>query len=604
MTVYTANINEKMNIVIVGHVDHGKSTVIGRLLADTGSLPEGKLEQVRANCERNSRPFEYAFLIDALKDEQAQNITIDAARVFFKSGRRHYIIIDAPGHIEFIKNMVTGASRAEAAMLVIDAAEGVQENSRRHGYLLWMLGIKQVVVLINKMDVVGFQKTVFEAVQDEYAQFLKEIGLEPIYYIPVSGREGDNICGPSQRMSWYTGPDVLMALDSFSKALPTVDKPLRMPVQDIYKFTLFGDNRRIVAGTIANGSLRTGDEVVFYPSGKRSTVKSFEGFAITEKSIAVAGEAVGFTLKEQIYIQRGEIATRADETPPKVTQRLRVSLFWLGKQPLLLKKQYILKLGTARVKAQIEQINRVIDASNYANNSGKDQIDHHDVAEVILRLQRPIAFDLSETLSDTSRFVIVDDYEICGGGIVLEALSDEQTWIRDNVYLRESKWIRSEITTEDRADRYNQKPVLVIITGEQGVGRKRVARMLENRLFRDGKFVYYLGIGSVLYGVDADLQQQDSDDSRLEHIRRLAEIAHIFLEAGLILIVTAVELTQQDLRIMQTVIDANKIETIWVGEQVTTDISFDTKVLDSELAENSVIQIKHLLQDHGFIFSP
>jgi bifunctional enzyme CysN/CysC len=263
-----------------------------------------------------------------------------------------------------------------------------------------------------------------------------------------------------------------------------------------------------------------------------------------------------------------------------------------------------LKLGTARVKAQIEKINRVIDASNYANNSGKDQIDHHDVAEVILRLQRPIAFDLSETLSDTSRFVIVDDYEICGGGIVLEALSDEQTWIRDNVYLRESKWIRSEITTEDRADRYNQKPVLVIITGEQGVGRKRVARMLENRLFRDGKFVYYLGIGSVLYGVDADLQRQDSDDNRQEHIRRLAEIAHIFLEAGLILIVTAVELTQQDLKIMQTVIDANKIETIWVGEQVTTDINFDTKVLDSELADQSVIQIKRLLQDHGFIFSP
>jgi bifunctional enzyme CysN/CysC len=596
--------NEKMNIVVAGHVDHGKSTVIGRLLADTGSLPEGKLEQVRANCERNSRPFEYAFLIDALKDEQAQNITIDAARVFFKSSRRHYIIIDAPGHIEFIKNMVTGASRAEAALLVIDAAEGVQENSRRHGYLLWMLGIKQVVVLINKMDVVGYQQPVFEAVKNEYAEFLREIGLQPVYYIPVSGREGDLICGPSARMPWYTGPDVLTALDSFAKAPPLVDKPMRMPVQDIYKFTLFGDNRRIVAGTLANGSLRTGDEVIFFPSGKRSVVKTFEGFAAGEKSSAQAGEAVGFTLKEQIYVQRGEIAARAGEPPPKVTQRLRVSLFWLGRQPMLSKKQYLLKLGTARVKAQIERINRVIDASDYANSTGKQHIDHHDVAEVVLRLQRPIAFDLSETLSDTSRFVIVDEYEICGGGIVLEDLADEQTWIRDNVFLRESKWIRSDITTEDRADRYNQKPALVIITGEKGVGRKRIARLLEQRLFRDGKFVYYLGIGSVLYGVDADLQSQKDGENQQEHIRRLAEIAHIFLDAGLILIVTAVELTQQDLRIMQTVIDANMIETIWVGDRVTTDISFDTRVIDSELAENSVVQIKRLLQDHGFIFSP
>jgi bifunctional enzyme CysN/CysC len=596
--------DEKMNIVVAGHVDHGKSTVIGRLLADTGSLPQGKLEQVRANCERNSRPFEYAFLIDALKDEQAQNITIDAARVFFKSSRRHYIIIDAPGHIEFIKNMVTGASRAEAALLVIDAAEGVQENSRRHGYLLWMLGIKQVVVLVNKMDMVGYQQEEFEAVKREYASFLKDIGLQPVFYIPVSGREGDLICGPSPRMSWYSGPDVLSALDTFTKAPPPVDKPLRMPVQDIYKFTLFGDNRRIVVGTIASGSLRTGDEVVFYPSGKRSTVKTFEGFAIEEKSTAQAGEAVGFTLKEQIYIQRGEIAALGNEPPPAVTQRLRVSLFWLGRQPMLPKKQYLLKLGTARVKVQIEQIQRVIDASNYAGSTGKGQIDHHDVAEVILRLQRPIAFDLSDTQSDTSRFVIVDEYEICGGGIVLEDLPDEQSWIRDNVFLRESKWIRSDITTEERADRYNQKPVLVILTGEKGVGRKRIARMLEQRLFRDGKFVYYLGIGSVLYGVDADLQRQESDEHRQEHIRRLGEIAHIFLDAGLILIVTAVELTQEDLKILQTVIDANRIETIWVGDRVTTDISFDTRIMDSELAENSVIQIKRLLQDHGFIFNP
>ena len=198
-TITTIDAQEKMDIVFVGHVDHGKSTVIGRLLADTHSLPEGKLEQVRLSCERNSKPFEYAYLIDALKDERAQNITIDSARVFFKSDKRHYIIIDAPGHIEFIKNMVTGASRAEAAVLVIDAHEGIQENSRRHGYLLWMLGIKQIVVLVNKMDLVNYQKDVYDSIQTEYDKYLHELGIKPICYIPVSGREGDNIVSPKPK---------------------------------------------------------------------------------------------------------------------------------------------------------------------------------------------------------------------------------------------------------------------------------------------------------------------------------------------------------------------------------------------------------------------
>ena len=188
---------QRMNIVIVGHVDHGKSTVIGRLLADTHSLPEGKLEQVRAQCELNSKPFEYAFLLDALKDEQAQGITIDAARVFFKSDLRHYLILDAPGHIEFLKNMITGAARAEAALLVIDAAEGVQENSRRHGYMVSLLGIRQLAVVVNKMDLVGWDRGVYDRIVREYGAFLDQVGIRPACFIPVSARGGDNIADRS-----------------------------------------------------------------------------------------------------------------------------------------------------------------------------------------------------------------------------------------------------------------------------------------------------------------------------------------------------------------------------------------------------------------------
>ena len=256
----------RMNIVIVGHVDHGKSTVVGRLLADTGSLPDGKLDSVRAFCERNSRPFEYAFLLDALKDEQAQGITIDTARTFFKSGKRDYIIIDAPGHIEFLKNMVTGAARAESAVLVIDAKEGIRENSKRHGYLLSMLGIKQIAVVVNKMDLVDYSKTAFEDIRDEYIAFLARIGATPKFFIPISAFNGENLIAPSDKMPWYKGHDLLSAMDAFEKEPPKANQPFRMPIQDIYKFTSLGDDRRIVSGRVESG---------FRPGGRSRGVPAF-----------------------------------------------------------------------------------------------------------------------------------------------------------------------------------------------------------------------------------------------------------------------------------------------------------------------------------------
>jgi bifunctional enzyme CysN/CysC len=594
--------DEKMDVVFVGHVDHGKSTVVGRLLADTGSLPQGKLEQVRLNCERNSRPFEYAFLIDALKDEASQNITIDAARVFFKSTQRRYMILDAPGHIEFIKNMVTGAARAEAALLVIDAQEGVQENSRRHGYLLKMIGIRQIIVLINKMDLVGYQEEVYKRLQVEYGAYLESIGVNPVGYIPVSGREGDNIASLSPRMPWYQGDTVLSGLDSLQKAPPLVNQPLRMPVQDIYRFTLFGDSRRIVAGTLSSGSLCVGDEIVFYPSGKRSKIKTIEAFNRPVQQEAGTGQTVGITLEEQIYIQRGEIATRASEAPPRVSKKLRASIFWLGKEPLVMRKQYLLKLGSAKVRAQVEKINQVQDASSGTILANRSSIEHHEVAEVEFSLQSDLAFDLADTLPGTSRFVIVDQYEICGGGIVLAEISDTESQVRESVIRRNLRWVRGGVTLEQRQERYSQRPALILVTGKQGVGRKRLAQALETRLFQAGRLVYYLGFGSVIYGVDSDLKRIDSIETRQEHIRRLAEVAHILLDSGHILILTAVELTQEDLNLLKTIIDPEFIETIWVGEDITTNIRFDLKIEILDDVESAVTQIRHLLQEHNVVF--
>jgi bifunctional enzyme CysN/CysC len=592
---------QRMNIVIVGHVDHGKSTVIGRLLADTHSLPEGKLEQVRAQCELNSKPFEYAFLLDALKDEQAQGITIDAARVFFKSSRRHYLILDAPGHIEFLKNMITGAARAEAALLVIDAAEGVQENSRRHGYMMSLLGIRQLAVVVNKMDLVGWDRAVYDRIVREYGEFLDQIGLRPSCFIPVSARGGDNIADRSAHLSWYDGPTVLNALDEFRSEPQPVERPFRMPVQDVYKFTKQGDDRRIVAGSIESGSMSVGDTVIFYPSGKKSRVKSIEAFNRQTGTRVEAGWSVGFTLQEQIYITRGELATVEGQDRPRVTTRLRVSLFWLGKEPMVKRKEYLLKLGTARVTCRIEEILRVMDASTLGATEQRHQVQRHDVAECVLRLDRAIACDVAEDIAATSRFVIVDDYEIRGGGIVREAMTDRQAAVRDRVLLRNYKWEPSIIEPEHRAEKYNQKAALILVTGEHEHDRKGVAKALEDKLFQDGKVVYFLGIGNVLYGVDADIERKQ--ENRLEHMRRLAEVANLMLDAGIILVVAAAELTQDDLEVIKTAVQPDWIETVWAGDTITTDLACDLHLPGGAIPE-AVDRLKAHLQDKGVIFRP
>jgi bifunctional enzyme CysN/CysC len=590
---------ERRSIVIVGHVDHGKSTILGRLLADSQSLPEGKLDRVKSYCERNSKPFEYAFLIDSLKDEQAQGITIDSARVFFKNRKRDYIIHDAPGHIEFLKNMVTGASSADGALLVIDALEGTKENSRRHGYMLSMLGIKQIVVLINKMDLAAYRREVFEDIVKDFSLFLSKINISPICFIPVSGLAGDNIVTESENMKWYGGDTVLKILERFRDEKSSIDKPFRMPVQDVYKFTDFDDRRRIVAGTIETGSIKVGDEVIFYPSGKKTRIKSIEVFNGTAKEEAVAPYATGFSLTEEIYVTRGEIAAKANEPRPKVTSRLRVSLFWLGKEPMVTEKDYLLKIGTDRVPVRIEEIGRIIDSSTLSSIDVRDRIGRYEIAECILKLKRATAFDLANEIASTGRFVIVDDYDIRGGGIILEDLADKQTSLRDKLFLRDYKWGRGLIPQEMRGEKYGQRPTLILITGEKDSGKKPFAKRLEASLFEDGKLVYFLGIGNILYGVDADIKLRSN--SRKEHLRRLAEVVHILLDAGLILIVTAIELTQDDLEAIKTIINPDSIETIWIGEKVTTDIPYDLKIPRTEDMQRAVETAKAMLYERGII---
>jgi len=460
-------------------------------MADTNSLPEGKLEAVKERCKRKSKPFEYAFLLDALKDEQEQGITIDAARCFFKTDKRDYIIIDAPGHIEFLKNMVTGASRAEVALLVIDAHEGIQENSRRHGYLLSMLGIKKVAVLVNKMDLVDYNEEVYSNIVEEYTEFLDKINIKPTGFVPVSGFFGANIVQKSEETKWYQGPTILEMLDGFENEQQGDDQVFRMPVQGIYKFTKNGDDRRIVAGTVDSGTLSVGDEVVFYPSLKKSRVKSVEAFNKEVGSSITSGHATGFTLEEQIYVKRGELVARADEKEPKFTQQFKGNLFWLGKKALVKDKEYLFKIGTAKIKGSIEEILKVVDASKLESEV-KSQVDRHEVAEVIIKTQNPIAFDLAEDLSGTSRFVIIDDYEIAGGGIITDdfkAVTNQNSTEHKVISMTDAK---RAISKKMRAERLSQIPTLVLLNGEANERLVSLGYRLEERFFQQGRLAYFI----------------------------------------------------------------------------------------------------------------
>ncbi len=591
-------LEQKMNIVIVGHVDHGKSTVIGRLLADTGSLPQGKLEQVKADCARNSKPFEYAFLLDALKDEQAQGITIDTARSFFKSKKRQYIIIDAPGHIEFLKNMITGAARAEAALLIIDAKEGIQENSKRHGYLLSMLGIRQIAVCVNKMDLVNYSQKAFDEIEADYRKFLKQINVEPKAFIPIAAMEGENIAENSSKMKWYKGHCVLDTLDAFEKAPATENKPFRMPVQAIYKFTESGDDRRIVSGRVESGTIKVGDKVIFLPSNKRSEVKSIEAFNAPSKTQIGPGWSTGFTLKEQIYINRGDIMCKIEEDQPQVSTLFQAELFWMGKEPLVMDKEYKLKIGTAKIPVWLKEIKKIIDASDL-KKADKKQIDRNDVAQCIFECASPVAFDLSGTLEATGRFVIVDKYDISGGGIISAVIKDDQADVREQVHQREMKWDFSIVDPKDRTSKYGHMPKMILLTGKVGVDKKTIAKEVEKALFEKGAKTYFLGIGNLLRGLDADLEHHKK--ARREHVRRLGEVGHILMDAGLIVFATASNLNDDELRLLQEVTDRSSILMVNVGKNEFRDGAVDLNLSEKDSASKNAKAVLALLAEHKIL---
>ena len=532
-TIAASKPSENLNIVIVGHVDHGKSTLLGRLYADTGSLPDGKLEKVQAICRQQGKEFEYAFLFDAFLEEQEQGITIDTARTFFIWKGRQYIIIDAPGHKEFLKNMISGAARAEAALLLIDALEGVKEQSKKHGYLLSLLGVRQFAVVVNKMDLVGYRQDVFDGIEKEYREFLGQFKAVPERIIPVSAKMGDNIANRSDKMSWYTGPTVLDTLSLFKKEAARSEQPLRLPVQDVYKF----DARRIITGRITAGTLKVGDQLVFSPSNKRANIRSIEAFNIDPPlAESHAGQSVGITLDEQIFVERGEVATHP-EALPLVSTAFRANLFWLGKRPLERGRKYQLRVATKEVDCEVSAIHRIIDTMDLAQQQGSATVNKNQVAELTLRTKAPVAFDLSASFEATGRFVLVDEYDIAGGGIVTELVHDDQELLREEARRRDFAWVKGEVGVEDRAQQYGHRPAIVLFTGGRHTGKSFLAKRLETRLVADGRHAYLLDGENLRRGLDADLTEEERGQTD-EMARRYGEVARLLIDTGLIVVST------------------------------------------------------------------
>ncbi|HEU4685166.1 MAG TPA: GTP-binding protein [Nitrospira sp.] len=525
--------SETLNIVIVGHVDHGKSTLLGRLYADTGSLPDGKLDKVQAICRQQGKEFEYAFLFDAFLEEQEQGITIDTARTFFHWKGRQYIIIDAPGHKEFLKNMISGAARAEAALLLIDALEGVKEQSKKHGYLLSLLGVRQFAVVVNKMDLVGYRQDVFQGIEKEYREFLGQFGAVPERIIPVSAKLGDNIAHRSEAMPWYGGATVLETLSLFKKETARSEQPLRFPVQDVYKF----DARRIVAGRITAGRLKIGDHLVFSPSNKRANIRSVEAFNIEPvPTAAEAGQSIGVTLDEQIFVERGEIATHQEQLP-LVSTSFRANLFWLGRRPLETGRKYLLRVATKEVECQVAAVHRIIDTTDLNQKQGGMSVGRNQVAELTIRAKSAIAFDLSSSFEITGRFVLVDQYDIAGGGIITELVHDEQETLREEARRRDFAWVKGEVGIEDRARQYGHRAAIVLVTGGRHTGKSLLAKQLEARLVGDGRHAYLLDGENLRRGLDADLSDKERGQVT-EMARRYGEVARLLVDTGLIVVST------------------------------------------------------------------
>ena len=522
-------------LVVCGDVDHGKSTLIGRLLYETGSLHAGKVAELTRAGEQRGMPIEWSFLLDALQAERDQAVTIDRTEVALSTPLRKVVFIDVPGHREFLRNMLTGASVADAALLVVDVAEGLLEQARRHAFLLNYLGIKTIAVAVNKMDTVGFSQSRYDRQAAEIAEYLKTFKLVPVHVVPVSGRDGDNLASHSKRMPWYEGPTVLEMLDRLEATPSRANQSLRVPVQDVYKF----DERRIVVGRIESGRLKQGDLLLFSPSGKTARavrLESWPGATVTE---AAAGASVSLLLDAPIFVERGEIISHIQD-PPSESSRLVACIVNLSKNALASDARLRMILATRIEEVVIDCVHSVKETSSLALD-GPGPVPPWSWAEVSLHSARPLALDEGGRSTAASRFVLLDGGIVAAIGIVAKASET------DHVAEPKSKNIALVAHGVRRTERELQnghRGGVLWFTGLPASGKSTLALLLEQRLCAEGMMAYVLDGDNIRRGLSSDLGFSPGD--RSENLRRVAEVAKLFADAGFVCIAAFISPLRRD----------------------------------------------------------
>lgn len=551
-----------LKIVIGGHVDHGKSTLIGRLLHDTGSLPPGKAEELEALSRKRGMPLEWSFVLDALQTERDQAITIDTTRVWFKWNDRRYAIIDAPGHREFVRNMLSGASEADAAVLVVDVVEGVSEQTKRHAQLLQMLGIRQLTAVLNKMDAADYDAARFDEVARETKSMLAALDLHAHSLIPISARNGENLLNRSDAMPWYDGPTLLEALAEFNPVNAIVDAPLRLRVQDVYR----NDGTRIAVGRIESGSIAVGDTVLLSPMNSAATVRSIERWNAPGRSIATAGESIGVTFNEPVFVNRGDVVSHVHQ-PPLLDYAFRATCFWLDETPPQTGEQVTVQFGATTARAVIAAIEGVVDSSSL-QSLAVDAIPRYAIVQLRLRSSALVPLDEHASMPASSRLVVLRGRDAVAGGIVSGVMTGN---VPENIYHSDHL-----VSRDERERRNGHRGAVIWLTGLSGAGKSTLAMALERALFAQGASVYVLDGDNVRAGLNSDLGFSAAD--RAENIRRIGEVAALFAEAGTIVITAFISPMKRDREIARKA-GGDRFHEVYVSADVETCEARDTKGL-------------------------
>ncbi len=515
--------NQQLRLVVVGHVDHGKSTLIGRLLYDTGNLPEGKLEELQNVSRRRGVGFEWSFVLDALQSERDQAVTIDTTRIWMRTPGRDVVLIDAPGHKEFLRNMVTGASDADAALLVVDAHDGVSEQTRRHALLLELLGIERVVVAVNKMDRVDYAAARFSEIRAELGALLERIPIAPAAFVPTAAREGANVArSAADTMPWYDGETLLGALLALPHRARRDGGTLRIAVQGVLRRGL----ERVIVGRIESGTLATGRPVAISPSQHSARVASIAGWPPRERVEAHAGESIGLTLDAPLFVDRGDVISEAAH-PPALSDAFRARLLWLGARALRAGDSYRMRFGTRTAQVGVTRVERVFDIETLESEAG-DGVRSSDVAEIVFSSPELLALDRAADHPGLGRFILLDGLDIVAGGTILDVLPSRASAARNLVPVAHA------IDAATRARRNGHRGAVLWFTGLPASGKSTISMAVERRLFERGHQTYVLDGDNVRTGLCRDLGFSAAD--RRENVRRVGEVAALFADAGLIVL--------------------------------------------------------------------